>query len=40
MTVIDMTREMGAGGRDVAIGLAEALEIQILHCQGGEQRLL
>jgi cytidylate kinase len=31
MAVISMPREMGSGGRDVAIGLAERLGLQILH---------
>ena len=31
MTVIAMTREMGSRGRDVAIGLAEALGLTIVQ---------
>jgi cytidylate kinase len=31
MAVISMPREMGSGGRDVAIGLADRLGLQILH---------
>ncbi len=31
MTVITMTREMGTLGKDVAMGLAEALDLRIVH---------
>ena len=31
MTVITMTREMGTLGKDVALGLAEALDLKIVH---------
>jgi hypothetical protein len=31
MTVIAMTREMGSRGRDVALGLADRLELDIIH---------
>ena len=31
MTVITMTREMGTLGKDVAFGLAEALDLRIVH---------
>jgi cytidylate kinase len=39
MTVITMPREMGSRGRDVAIGVAEALGLQILHHELVEERL-
>ena len=31
MTIIAMTREMGSLGKDVALGLAEALDLRIVH---------
>jgi hypothetical protein len=31
MPIVTMTREMGTRGRDVAIGLAEALGLEIVH---------
>ena len=31
MTVIAMTREMGTLGKDVALGLAETLDLRIVH---------
>ncbi len=31
MTVIAMTREMGTLGKDVAAGLAKALDIEVVH---------
>jgi cytidylate kinase len=39
MTVIAMTREMGSRGRDVALGLADRLELDIIHHELVEREL-
>jgi len=39
MTVIAMTREMGSRGREVALGLADRLGLEIVHHELIEQYL-
>jgi len=39
MPVIAMTREMGSLGKDVALGLAEALDLQVVHHEVVERDL-
>jgi cytidylate kinase len=39
MTVIAMTREMGSRGRDVAVGLADRLKLDIIHHELVEREL-